>query len=102
MTRDGGQSGHPPVEGSATLGALDPDRVKRGMVNTGEIVGDVTPDGDRLSFAISGDQTLPVDRGEASDRKVWMQRVGPWLVVSDNYNCGGVNVSFRWASVRKP
>jgi hypothetical protein len=30
-----------------------------------------------------------VDKGDDSDCKVWMQRLGPWLIVSDNQQCGG-------------
>jgi hypothetical protein len=46
-------------------------------MSDGAIKGDVTPPtGDRLSFAISG-------------CKVWMQRLGPWLIVSDDGMCPG-------------
>jgi hypothetical protein len=90
------------IEGGATYGAMDPARVKRGAVNTGEIESEVTPAGDRLSFAISGEATLPVDQGGEFDCKVWMQRIGPWLAVDDNRNCGGQNVRFRGFYVRKP
>jgi hypothetical protein len=76
--------------------------VKRGTVNTGEISAAVMPAGDRLSFAMGAGDTLPVDKGGESDCKVWMQRVGPWLIVNDNSNCGGFNVSFRGFYTRKP
>jgi hypothetical protein len=89
------------INGEATYGAMDPARVKRGGVNTGEIEGDVTPDGDRLSFAIVDGATLPVDKGEEFTCKVWMQRIGPWLVVDDNNSCGGRNVTFRGVYIRK-
>lgn len=90
------------IEGNATFGAWDPDRVKRGAVNTGEIEGDVTPAGDRLSFAVGESATLPVDQGDEFACKVWMQRIGPWLVVYDNRNCGGRNVTFRGFYTRRP
>jgi hypothetical protein len=97
-----GKAGTLDIEGEATFGARDPARVKRGAVNSGAIAGDVTPAGDRLSFAMGDGGTLPVDKGGDVDCKVWMQRVGPWLIVNDNNNCGGFNVSFRGFYARKP
>ena len=90
------------IQGDATFGAKDPARVKRGAVNEGEIAGDVTPAGDRLSFAMGDGATLPVDKGDEFGCKVWMRRVGPWLIVNDNNNCGGFNVTFRGFYTRKP
>lgn len=90
------------ITGEATYGAKDPARVKRGGVNIGEIEADVTPAGDRLSFAIGSDATLPVDKGDEYACKVWMRRIGPWLIVNDNNNCGGHNVTFRGFYTRKP
>jgi hypothetical protein len=97
-----GKAGAIAIEGEATFGALDAGRVQRGAVNSGEIAGDVTPAGDQLSFAMGAGDTLPVDKGSEFDCKVWMQRVGPWLIVDDNRNCGGFNVSFRGFYTRKP
>jgi hypothetical protein len=97
-----GKAGTLAIEGDATFGALDPGRMKRGAVNSGEIAADVTPAGDRLSFVMDADDTLPSDKGDEFDCKVWMQRVGHWLVVYDNRNCGGFNVSFRGFYTRKP
>jgi hypothetical protein len=95
------KSGALQIEGEATWGALDPARVKRGGVNTGEISADVTPAGDRLSFAIVGEAALPVDKGDEFTCRVWMQRLGTWLVVDDNNRCGGANVTFRGVYIRK-
>src|SRR5579864_4315669 len=61
-----GKAGALVMDGEATFGALDPGRVKRGAVNAGAISGEVTPAGDRLSFAIGDDATLPVDKGGES------------------------------------
>jgi hypothetical protein len=97
-----GKAGALVINGDATFGAHDPGRVKRGAVNSGEIAADVTLAGDRLSFAMGDDATLPVDKGGEFVCKVWMQRVGPWLIVNDNGNCGGFNVSFRGFYTRKP
>jgi hypothetical protein len=96
-----GKAGALAIDGEATFGALDPGRVKRGAVNAGAISGEVTPAGDRLSFAVGDDATLPVDKGDETACKVWMQRLGPWLIVDDNLNCGGFNVSFRGFFARK-
>ena len=97
-----GKGGILEVEGDATFGARDPARVKRGAVNSGEISAEVTPAGDRLSFAESENGTLPVDQGGEFSCRVWMRRVGPWLLVYDNKNCGGFRVTFRGIYIRKP
>jgi hypothetical protein len=97
-----GKAGALLIKGDATYGARDPDRVKRGGVNTGTIEGEVTPARDSLSFAMGGDATLPVDKGGEFDCQVWMRRLGPWLIVDDNTNCGGLNVTFRGVYRRKP
>ncbi len=102
ITAKAGKAGALLIEGIATYGAKDPDRVRRGAVNTGTIDGEVIPAGDRLSFAIGDNATLPVEKGDEFSCKVWMQRIGPWLVVNDNGNCGGFNVSFRGFYTRRP
>jgi hypothetical protein len=102
ITVKAGKAGALRIEGEATFGAQDPARVKRGAVNSGEIDADVKPSGNRLSFAIDGDTTVPVDKGDEFACKVWMQRVGPWLIVDDNTQCGGVHVTFRGLYMRKP
>jgi hypothetical protein len=56
--------------------------------NTGDFSGDVKPGGEELRFG-SEDECL-----------VTLQRRGPYLLVSDNLQCGGVNVSFRGLYVR--
>jgi hypothetical protein len=102
ITVKAGKAGALRIEGEATYGAKDPGRVKRGAVNTGEIEGEMTPAGDRLSFAMGDSATLPMDKGDEFSCKVWMQRVGPWLIVDDNNNCGGANVTFRGFYTRRP
>jgi hypothetical protein len=102
ITVKAGKAGALQIEGDATFGAKDPGRVKRGAVNEGNIAGDVTPAGDRISFAMGADSTLPVDKGGEFDCKVWMRRVGPWLIVDDNKNCGGFRVTFRGFYTRRP
>jgi hypothetical protein len=89
------------IHGDATYGAEDPERVKRGAVNVGAIEATMAPTGANLSFAMGDTATLPVDKGADTDCKVWMRRLGPYLLVDDNNQCGGMNVSFRGAYVRK-
>ncbi|MBB2963109.1 hypothetical protein [Methylobacterium sp. R2-1] len=83
------------ISGDATWGMGDPERVKRGGVHLGEISGTATPAGDGASFAMGENGTLPVAKGGEYDCKVWLRRLGPWLVVEDNLACGGMNVTFR-------
>jgi hypothetical protein len=102
ITVKAGKAGALRIAGTATFGAKDPDRVRRGALNTGEIDADVTPaSGDRLSFAVGVDATLPVDKGDEFACKVWMRRIGPWLIVNDNNNCGGFRVTFSGFYTRK-
>jgi hypothetical protein len=86
------------LDGEATWGGRDPDRVKRGAVNTGDFVATVAIAGGHLAFLV-GDQgtPLPYDQQRAKDEslcglKFW--RLGPYLVVADNLQCGGNNVTF--------
>jgi hypothetical protein len=87
------------INGQATLGALDPDRIKRGSVATGEIEGVAIPSGANLSFTMGDDGATPP--GDQTACKVWMARLGRYLLVSDNFNCGGLNVSFLGVYARK-
>jgi hypothetical protein len=90
------------ISGEATWGTLDPERVKAGAIHIGSIEGAARPNGAALSFATGANGvTLPVDKGADSDCKVWMRRVGPYLLASDNNNCGGMNVSFLGVYRRK-
>lgn len=82
------------IRGDATWGGHDPERVKRGAVNIGEIEAMVAPRGFALSFAIWEDQTLPYEDAGETGCGVRMRLMPPYLVVQDNYRCGGHNVSF--------
>ncbi len=83
------------VSGEATYGAFDPQRVKIGAIHTGEIGAVAKPEANELSFAMGDDVTLPYRSAGRFDCAVKMQRVGRWLLVDDNNNCGGLNVTFR-------
>ena len=100
VLKPGATAGEISIKGEATFGIHDPDKVKRGTVNSGEIEGNLAPKGDALSFDMGVDKTLPIDKGDEGDCKVWMKRLGPFLLVDDNNACGGMNVSFRGAYSR--
>lgn len=80
--------------GSATYGMLDPDRVRRGAINTGEFSADVRPRGAMLSFTQGDRGTLPYESGEEFLCRVRMKLAPPFLLVDDNGACGGMNVRF--------
>jgi hypothetical protein len=90
ITVKAGTGGALRIGGSATYGGNDPGRVERGDIIAAGIKSDVTPGGDRLSF--TGD----------NDCKVWMQRLGPWLVANDDGKCGGDGATFRGVYTRQP
>jgi hypothetical protein len=87
------------IEGSASWGASDPERARKGAVNTGEISATLAVDGASLAFTMGeDDETLPLEPDDESyscGMKMW--RLGPYLVASDNGNCGGHNVTFSGA-----
>ena len=82
------------IEGDATYGSRDPERVKRGAVNMGDISGTVKPVGDTAAFAMGDNGTLPYEQAGDDVCRVRLRRLGPYLAVADNNNCGGHNVSF--------
>ena len=86
------------LAGEATFGARDPDRVRRGAVNTGDFDATATPSGDHLAFLVGDDgQALPFDAARAKTESLCglhLWRLGPYLVATDNLQCGGMNVTF--------
>lgn len=89
------------VEGSATWGANDPERVARGGVHVGEFAVDVRANGDRIAFSVdegaeAGAMARPFgDAPEETHRcRVQMRLLGPYLLAHDNSACGGANVTF--------
>jgi hypothetical protein len=61
-------------------------------VHTGAIGAEVKPEGTYLAFAEDG--TKDFDKASDGDCQVRMQRVGEFLAVEDNGQCGGVMVTF--------
>lgn len=85
------------VSGYASYGSQDPERVARGAVNVGEVLPTtVSVDGAVLVFEPEVGNIDPAQAGEYSCI-LWLQRLRTsvdLLVVRDNHNCGGMNVSF--------
>jgi hypothetical protein len=88
--------------GEATWGTFDPERVRIGAIHEGSFEATAAPVGSDVSFAVGDDSALPVEQGPEFACKVWMRRLGPYLLASDNVNCGGANVSFDGLYVRSP
>lgn len=93
------------IEGNATYGAFDPERVKIGAVNVGEFEATVPADwitDGTFSFAVGMDATLPAAEADEYDCVVDMQfspdRAS--IEVGDNMNCGGMNVTFAGTYTR--
>ncbi len=61
-------------------------------VHTGEIDALVIPKGDTIAFADDG--SIPFEKTDEGECRVRMQRIGPWLMVQDNGECGGAAVTF--------
>ena len=87
-------SGQLAVKGEATFGAHDPDRVKRGAVNDGEVEGTAAPQGNLLAFNQGEDnKTLLFSDADDSACRIRMQLAGPYLWAWEQ-GCGGMGVSF--------
>jgi len=90
------RAGRLAVHGEATWGSFDPERVKRGGINLGELDGAITVAGGRVTAA-SGDVVLGPLSDEPGDCNVRLRLLGPYLLVEDNNGCGGHNVTFSGA-----
>lgn len=92
------------VKGDATYGAKDPQRVARGAVNSGTLDFTIESASNRISAGVTGADGAPAvakDKAAATDCQVDMVALGPYLVVKDNMQCGGLNVSFTGVYRRK-
>jgi hypothetical protein len=90
------------VSGNATWGGSDPQRVKRGAVNTGELEGSFRPRGQVLAIGYDPDRSgfQPTDDTEADICAAKIELYDRYLLVEDNGKCGGLNVSFNGLYVR--
>ncbi len=85
------------IEGNATYGASDPERVARGAINVGQISATLTPVNGKAAFSAGdGDEPAPYDANPNDDSvcRVRLWRSGPYLIATDNLMCGGLNVTF--------
>lgn len=86
------------IDGFATYGAQDADRVAQGSVQVGRFFARVTEDwveeGNRIRFAVEDDEVLPFDTAIPGMCRIELQLVWPTLKAHDNGRCGGANVSF--------
>jgi hypothetical protein len=97
VIREATAAGTLKIQGEATFGALSPDWVNRGAVNTGSIEAVAKPEGSSLAFTMGPNATLPYDQGGETDCRVRLRLLGPFLLAEDNGSCGGLNVSFSGA-----
>ncbi len=63
-------------------------------VNEGDLDGDIDARAPYASFAIAGDRQIAFARAGQDDCAVELRQLGPYLLVQDNNNCGGMGVSF--------
>jgi hypothetical protein len=89
------------VDGEATFGARDPERVKRGAVNLGSLEGEAMPKGNTIALGDGHDGTKnPLSLDMGGECLARLRLYGRYLVVEDNLGCGGMNVSFVGVYVR--
>ena len=99
--RPGKLQGTIDLHGEATFGALDPVRVKNGGVNIGSFHAMLRPQSDTLAFTDGDSGTMTFDKAKQYTCHIRMRRLGDFLLVEDNHNCGGNNVSFTGDYRRK-
>jgi len=108
--RAGKSAGSVAVKGDATWGAGDPERVKRGGVNIGEIGGAMHPRGqwgglidDAKTPEPDWSRGFPYQKDGGYDCQVRFRLLGPYLLAQDDgNNCGGMNVTFSGVYRRVP
>jgi hypothetical protein len=90
------------VSGNATWGSSDPQRVKRGAINTGELDASGKPRGRVLAIGYDPDRSSfpPADAAAPDVCAAQLELYGRYLTVEDNGRCGGLNVSFTGLYVR--
>lgn len=85
------------VDGAAVFGADDPERVASGAINVGSFAGNIPADwieDGKVVIASTGEEIIPTSEAGQYDCWVEMALEGETLVVDDNGQCGGLNVSF--------
>lgn len=91
------------VDAVAVFGADDPERVATGAINTGGFAGIIPQnwieDG-KVVIASTGEEIIPTSEAGQYDCRVEMTLAADVLVVDDNGQCGGLNVSFAGSYTR--
>ncbi len=67
--------------------------------HNGQLEAEVTPQNGTIAFVNDG--SVPFEKTDEEGCRVRMQRIGPWLLVSDNDGCGGAAVTFTGLYRRK-
>ncbi len=92
------------IEGNATYGAEDPEKAAIGAINVGDF-SVLVPAGwieqGKVSFGVGENGPLRIDDADEYDCVVNITQSGQTLEVSDNYMCGGMNVTFDGTYSRK-
>jgi len=88
------------VSGQATWGSGDPERARKGAVNTGELEGSGKPRDQVLAVGYNPDRSGFPPSQVAPDCAARLRLFGRYLAVEDNGACGGLNVSFSGIYVR--
>jgi hypothetical protein len=96
-----GASAELQVEGFALWGTHDPERVRRGGINTGELGGSFVPKGawggvlEEEAEQVDWQNGFPFNSRDTYRCQVQFRLIGPYLLVNDDGdNCGGLNVTF--------
>ena len=89
-----GDDGKLSLTGNATVGS-------GASVHVGEISAEINGNKIRASFATNGEQQIAFKDAAEGDCAVSLVQLGPYLVVKDNFNCGGANVSFTGIYIRR-
>ncbi len=86
------------IDGYASYGGNDPDRVASGAVNVGSFSGVVPSSwieaGNHLRFAVDGGTPVAIDTAAEGSCTLDLVLEGDTLIAEDNNACGGLNVSF--------
>ena len=82
------------VSGEATVGS-------GAATHTGEFSVHIKGDRNRATFATDGEQQKAFKDAGEGECAVNLVQLGPYLVVKDNFNCGGANVSFTGIYIRR-
>lgn len=95
------------IEGFASWGASDPQRVELGAVHVGEFtvivpISWVDVERHQLEFAVGMDGALRPDEAGAYDCVIALELMQAALVATDNMMCGGLNVTFNGTYRRQP